>query len=103
MSKIDQPKINIEFLEKFDFQYKLTKPDVGGFVQLANKIGWIRWRDNGTFKELSPQIEIGTSLILEPQRFSFTWQTTPVTEIVEKTDNHIIFKTKNSLYKLEKI
>jgi hypothetical protein len=35
--------------------------------------------------------------------FTFTWQTTPITEIIEQREGYIKFKTKNSNYELFKI
>jgi len=63
-----------------------------------------RHNGNGTFKEAFDEPDFGRSLVLDPQFGAlFTWQTTGVTQIVEQTDEYIIFKTKNSLYKIEKI
>ena len=41
--------------------------------------------------------------MMSPFTFSFTWQTTDITEIVEERDGYIKFKTKNSVYELNRI
>jgi hypothetical protein len=74
---------------------KLTKKSQG--------VGWIEWDENDKFKEMHENIDIGRSLIMSPFNKYFTWQTTPVTEILEQTENYIAFKTKNSTYKLSKL
>ena len=105
MSKIKRDVYFVDILEDDRIiNYKLTKPADEDFLKTAEKIAWIKFKEDGTFKETIPEIEIGSSLILDSQYGAlFTWLTTEVTEIVKKKDNHIIFKTKNSLYKLEKI
>jgi hypothetical protein len=40
---------------------------------------------------------------MSPFSIAFTWQTTPVTEIVVMEENFIKFNTKNSTYTLTKI
>jgi len=46
---------------------------------------------------------VGLSLIMSPFNQFFTWQTTPITEIVEEQDDYIKFKTQNSVYRLIKL
>jgi hypothetical protein len=41
--------------------------------------------------------------LMSPFSPSFTWQTTPITEIVDIIDDIIVFKTSNSTYTLIKI
>jgi len=69
-------------------------------LKTANSIGWVEWAPDGTFKSLKPEIGLGLSLILDPDRLSFTWLTTTVEEIVEQTDEYIKFRTTNSNYTL---
>jgi hypothetical protein len=104
MDKINSPRFLVDIIQDSrQLSYKLTKPNDEDFIKKAEKIAWVTW-ENERVKEIKPEIEIGTSLILDPQFGAmFTWQTTPVTEVVEKTDEYIIFRTNNSLYKLEKI
>jgi len=40
---------------------------------------------------------------MSPFNDSFTWQTTVITEIVEKREGYVKFKTENSVYELTKI
>ncbi len=44
----------------------------------------------------------GLSLIMSPFNQSFTWQTTSIKEIIEKKEDYLKFKTKNSTYELYK-
>ena len=39
---------------------------------------------------------------MSPFNDFFTWQTTQITEIIDKEENHLQFKTKNSEYILTK-
>ena len=70
------------------------------WTKLFAEMGWIEWNDNGTFKEKHDEPTIGRSCILDPHRFSFTWLTTSVTEIVEQREDYIKFNTRNSVYEL---
>ena len=84
------------------YPYKLVR-ERDGLTHHAREMGWIEWNDDGTFKEKHDEPAIGRSLILDPHRFSFTWLTTSVTEIVEQRDDYIKFKTCNSNYELWKL
>ena len=59
--------------------------------------------ENGTFKAKHDKPAVDRSLIMSPFNQFFTWQTTPITEIVEEKDDYIKFKTQNSNYKLWKL
>ena len=80
-------------------KYKLVR-ERDGLTHHAREMGWIEWNDNGTFKEKHNEPAIGRSCMLDPHRFSFTWLTTSVTEIVEQRDDYIKFNTNNSVYEL---
>ena len=97
MSKIEQVKIelNVEDL----FRYKLVR-ERDGLSNVGHKVGWIEWNEDGTFKKLHDEAAVGRSLILDPQRISYTWMTTTVTEILEQKENYIKFATTNSIYEL---
>lgn len=97
MSKIEQVKINLNLEEIF--RYKLVR-ERDGLSNVGHKAGWIEWNEDGTFKELHDEPAVGRSLILDPQRMSYTWLTTTVTEILEQKENYIKFATTNSLYEL---
>jgi hypothetical protein len=102
MSKIDRPKIPVEIIT---IKYKLTKVDNESFgAKFASQVAWIEWGDDDRFKSKHDEPEIGRALIMDPQYgTAFTWLTTTVTEIIEKTESFVVFKTKNSHYKLERI
>ena len=71
-----------------------------GLIRGAPKILWLEFNENGTFKESFHNPQIGLSLLLSPFNEYFTWQTTPITEIIKQKDNYIHFKTENSEYEL---
>ena len=85
-----------------NMNYKLVR-ERDGLTHHARQIGWIEFKEDSTFKEKHDEPAIGRSLILDPHRFSFTWLTTSVTEIVEQRDDYIKFKTRNSNYELWKL
>ena len=65
----------------------------------ATKIKWVEWNENGSAKEMHDEPAVGCSLILDPQHlYAYTWLTTEVAEILEKTPATVKFKTKNSTY-----
>jgi hypothetical protein len=97
MSKIEQVKINLNVEDLF--RYKLVR-ERDGLSNVGHKAGWIEWNEDGTFKELHDEAAVGRSLILDPQRISYTWMTTTVTEILEQKKNYIKFATTNSIYEL---
>ena len=97
MSKIEQVKINLNLDEIF--RYKLVR-ERDGLLNVGHQAGWIEWNENGTFKKLHDEPAVGRSLILDPQRMSYTWMTTTVTEILEQKENYIKFATTNSIYEL---
>ena len=74
-----------------------------GLIKHSVDVLWIEWNEDGTFKEKHDTFAIGRSLLMSPFNQFFTWQTTPITEIVEKQDNYIKFNTQNSSYELWKI
>jgi hypothetical protein len=97
MSKIEEVKINLNVEDLF--KYKLVR-ERDGLSNVGHKAGWIEWNEDGTFKELHDEPAVGRSLILDPQRISYTWMTTTVTEILEQKENYIKFATTNSIYEL---
>jgi hypothetical protein len=97
MSKIEQVKINLNVEDLF--RYKLVR-ERDGLSNVGHKAGWIEWNEDGTFKKLHDEAAVGRSLILDPQRISYTWMTTTVIEILEQKENYIKFATTNSLYEL---
>jgi hypothetical protein len=80
-------------------KYKLVR-EHDGLINAGNKILWIDWKKNGTFKKSHNKPKINTSLILDPYLGSYTWMTTVVTEIIEQREDYIKFRTSNSIYEL---
>ena len=71
---------------------QLTKTSVG--------VKWLEFGEDGRYKADFEDIAVGRSLLMSPFNQFFTWQTTPVTEIVEQREDYIKFKTENSNYEL---
>ncbi len=107
MSKIKHTKIpvNIEStlgIAEGGSNWKLVR-ERDGLTKQSEKVIWVEWNEDRTFKEKFDSVAIGRSLIMSPFNQFFTWQTTTVTEIVEEKDDYIKFKTKNSNYELFKL
>ena len=120
MSKIKQDKIYLTqdengnlkmddemgklFMEDLfaQYPYKLIR-ERDGLTHYAREIGWIEFNEDSTFKEKHDEPAIGRSLMLDPHRFSFTWLTTSITEILENQDDYVKFRTRNSNYELWKL
>lgn len=69
----------------------------------GSKIGWVEWKENGTFNQMHDEIGLGRSLLVDPHRLSYSWLTTIVTEILDTKENYIKFRTSNSVYELKKV
>lgn len=82
----------------------LTKDGAPRFKKESDAVIWLEFNDDGTFKEKFNEPKVGRSLLMSPFNDFFTWQTTPIIEIIEETINGdtkvIKFKTQNSIYKL---
>jgi hypothetical protein len=115
MSKIKQNKIPMTLTEDnvlkiaieqgvIDNQYnwKLVR-EHDGLTKQSKEVMWIEFNEQGTFKSKHDEPAIGRSLMMSPFTFSFTWQTTSITEILEQREGYIKFKTRNSNYELFKI
>lgn len=72
-------------------------------VRVANDIIWVEFNNEGRFKSKHDKIGLNRSLVMSPLSQYFTWQTTPITEILEQQDNYLKFKTENSVYELFKL
>ena len=80
------------------FSYRLVR--VGDtLIKNADTIKWIEWNEDGTFKQAHDEIGIGRSLVLDFSYGNFKWMTTQVQSFTQN-DEAIIFKTKNSEYKI---
>ena len=85
-----------------EHKYKLVR-ERDNLTKTSAGVKWLEFDENGRYKADFPQIAVGRSLIMSPFGPSFTWQTTPVVEIVEQREDYIKFKTENSNYELFKI
>lgn len=85
-----------------EFQWKLVR-ERDGLTKQSKAVKWLEWNDEGRFKAEHDQPAVGYSLIMSPFNQFFTWQTTSITEIVEKQEDYIKFKTQNSNYELWKL
>jgi hypothetical protein len=111
MSKLKQTKVPMTFEENVlkiaveqgvieqEFNWKLVR-ERDGLTKQSEKVMWVEWNEDGKFKARHDKPAVGCSLIMSPFNDYFTWQTTPVTEIVEERNNYIKFKTRNSNYEL---
>jgi len=85
-----------------EFNWKLVR-ERDGLTKQSKGVMWLEWNEDGRFKADHDEPAIGRSLIMSPFNQFFTWQTTPITEIVEEREGYVKFKTKNSVYELTKI
>jgi hypothetical protein len=85
-----------------EYNWKLVREHDGLTCQ-SKEIMWIEFNDEGRFKSKHDKPAVDRSLMMSPFTFSFTWQTTPVTEILEEREDYIKFKTRNSNYELFKL
>jgi hypothetical protein len=85
-----------------EFNWKLIR-ERDGLTKQSKEVMWIEFNDEGRFKSKHDEPAVDRSLIMSPFSDNFTWQTTPITEIMEHKKNYIKFKTKNSNYELYKI
>jgi hypothetical protein len=113
-----QPKVlltqnedsNLELDEMFkgvfgkpkEHKYKLVR-ERDGLTKTSKDIMWLEFDENSRFKSKHKEIDLKRSLLMSPFGLYFTWQTTPVTEIVEQREDYIKFKTENSNYELFKL
>ena len=84
-----------------EYNYRLVR-ERDGLINKSFAIKWLEFDDNGRYKADFQSAAIGRSLIMSPFNIYFTWQTTPVTEILEEENNYIRFATENSIYELFK-
>jgi hypothetical protein len=85
-----------------EFNWKLVR-ERDGLTKQSKEVMWLEFNDEGRFKSKHDEPAVGRSLMMSPFTFSFTWQTTPITEIVEEREDYIKFKTQNSNYELWKL
>lgn len=113
MSKIKQTKIPMTLIDEKlimdiaieqgvienEFNYKLVR-ELDNLQQQSKDVKWLEFDEEGKFKADYQEPTVGRSLIMSPFSQFFTWQTTPITEILEQREGYIKFKTKNSNYEL---
>ena len=99
---IDQLEDLAELLTQGKPNWKLVRKR-DGLIKHSVDVIWIEFNENGTFKAKYDEPAVGRSLIMSPFNQFFTWQTTPITKIVNEQDDYIKFKTQNSSYELWKI
>jgi hypothetical protein len=85
-----------------EFNWKLVR-ERDGLTNQSKEITWLEFDEEGKFKERHDEPGIRRSLLMSPFNQFFTWQTTPITEIVEQRDDYLKFKTQNSNYELYKL
>jgi hypothetical protein len=81
------------------FKYKVIRLGDRA-TKIGNKIDWVEWNEDRTYKDRFDIIELGRSLVLDFHYGTFKWMTTPVTEILENKENYIKFNTQNSTYEI---
>lgn len=117
MSKLKRNKIPISIINEDDlikigveqgvieseFNWKLVR-EYDGLTKQSKEVMWIEWNKDGTFKKKHDTFGVGFSLIMSPFNQFFTWQTTPLIDVVdfESELSYIKFTTKNSIYTLTK-
>ena len=87
------------FGKESEHKYKLVR----GRDQLTKTslgVKWLEFDEDGSYKADFVDIAVGRSLLMSPFGPSFTWQTTPVIEIIEQREDYIKFNTENSSYEL---
>ena len=84
-----------------EYNYRLVR-ERDNMMCTSFAIKWLEFDEEGRYKEDFKEIAVGRSLLMSPFNIYFTWQTTPVTEILEEKDNYIRFATENSIYELFK-
>ena len=93
------PAFNFIFGKESEPKYKLVR-ERDQLTKTSRDIKWLEFNEDGRYKADFEDIAVGRSLIMSPFGPSFTWQTTPVTEIVEQREDCIKFRTENSNYEL---
>jgi selenocysteine lyase/cysteine desulfurase len=90
------------FGKELEHKYKLIR-ERDYLTKTSVDVKWLEFDEDGKYKADFEEIAVDRSLIMSPFGPHFTWQTTPVTEIVEQREDYIKFKTENSTYELFKI
>lgn len=99
MSKIERPEI---YISSPVYNWELVR-ERDNLTKKSEKIIWLEFNEDRTFKSKHDEPAIGRSLLMSPFNLFFAWQTTPITEIIELNSDVMKFKTENSVYTLTKI
>ena len=114
MSKLKQTKIPMTLEDNVlkvaleqniienEFNWKLVR-ERDGLTNESKEVMWVEWNEEGRFKSKHDEPAVDRSLIMSPFNQFFTWQTTPITEVLEKREYYLKFKTKNAVYELWKL
>jgi hypothetical protein len=78
------------------FAFKIVRSR-DGLTKYGNKLQWVEWKEDSTFKEVYDEIGFGRSLVVDFFMGNFKWMTTQVQSFT-KNDETITFNTKNSTY-----
>ena len=101
MKSYSSIKIPVQIIDQEGYNYRLVR-ERDGLTKTSIAVKWLEFDEEGKYKADFQEIAVGRSLIMSPFNIYFTWQTTPVTEILSKEKNHIRFATENSIYELFK-
>ena len=100
-NKINSIKIPVQIIDEDDYNYRLVR-ERDGLTKTSIAVKWLEFDEEGRYKADFQEIAVGRSLLMSPFNIYFTWQTTPVTEILSEEKNYIRFATENSIYELFK-
>jgi hypothetical protein len=81
-------------------RFVLTRKRDGKVVK-GNDIIYVEFGEDGNYKDFTKEFKVGSNLVVDFRGGNFTWMTTKITNILEQTENYVIFVTVNSEYKLE--
>ena len=99
-ANIEKTKFDlVREIEIKESKFKLIREN-DGLTKHSSAIRWIEWNEDGTLNNHHDTPSIGFSLLMFPFNESYTWLTTPITEIVEEREGYIKFNTQNSVYEL---
>jgi hypothetical protein len=99
---MDQNQAELLGVVETKFNWKLVR-ERDGIANQSESILWLEWNEDRSFKSKHDEPMVNRSLLMSPFNDFFTWQTTPITEIIEQRDGYVKFKTSNSLYELYKL
>ena len=105
MSKLDKLVFDVDLYKGAhspDSIWKLHRLN-DELIRTSHEVMWLEFDENGRFKQKYDVPAVGRSLLMSPFNEFFTWQTTPMIEIVSIDFGQIVFKTQNSIYTLSTI